>query len=66
MKKEFPRNLQDLWENAIERAVEEKSNTQDLNDEKLGEAAGVHIKSGVRASGLWGTTTSCTCNNCVS
>ena len=63
LKKESTRHIQELWERAIERAIADKPVVQELSDEKLGEAAGVHIKSGIDASGLWGTT-SCTCQAC--
>lgn len=58
-------DLQDQWERAIERAEQETLRPTDLGAE-LDEGAGLHIKSGVQAGGLWGTTTSCTCNQCVS
>lgn len=53
--------LQERWERAVERAAEENMREQELN-ETLTESAGLHIKSGVDAAGVWGTT-SCTCQN---
>jgi hypothetical protein len=47
------------WDDAIERAQQATTREQPLGD-MLTESAGLHIKSGVEAGGLWGTT-SCTC-----
>lgn len=58
-KKQTPEQLQTDWERATERAAAESSRTQDLGD-MLTDSAGLYIKSGVEAGGLWGTT-SCTC-----
>lgn len=55
-----PHNLEQLWERGIERATEDTSGTNEISNEKLGETAGLHIKTGISASGLWGTT-SCSC-----
>jgi hypothetical protein len=63
VKNKSTRNLQDLWERAIERAIQEKSSVQELSDETLNQAAGVHIQSGVRAGDFWGLG-SYTCQNC--
>ncbi len=55
------RHLQAQWELASQRAAEEQSLEPPLG-EMLTEAVGLHVKSGVEAGGLWGTT-SCTCEN---
>ena len=60
MKNETTPNLQDLWERGIERATADKSTLQELGDAKLGEVAGLQIKSGLESGGLWGST-SCSC-----
>ncbi len=57
------RNIEELWERAVERAVQEKSVAQELSAETLSQAAGIHIKSGVRAADFWGLG-SYTCQNC--
>ncbi len=53
--------LQQQWERGIERATEEQPTHQELGG-MLNEAAGLHIKSGAQAGGLWGST-SCSCVN---
>lgn len=53
--------IQEQWDNAAERALQQPAENQTLGD-LLQEAAGLHVKSGVQAGGIWGTT-SCTCEN---
>lgn len=59
------KSLEQEWEQAAHRAAEQSERASDLG-EILTEGAGLRVKSGVQAGGLWGTTGSCTCNNCVS
>lgn len=62
--------LQTRWDQAAERAAQEASRPQDLG-QALNEGAGLHVKSGVEAGGLWGSTSctcqqTCTCDGCIS
>jgi hypothetical protein len=57
------RRLNQQWDDAVDRAQHETPRTHDLGD-MLTETSGLHIKSGVEAGGLWGTT-SCTCADCT-
>lgn len=52
-------DLQAAWEQGVEQANQQPGSDAQLGDQ-LREAAGLHIKSGVQAGGIWGTT-SCTC-----
>lgn len=54
-------SLQTDWEQAAQLAAEQVERRQDL-DKTLTESAGLHIKSGAEAGGLWGTT-SCGCQS---
>ena len=54
--------LQERWEQAIERASEETASGSELDREALSAAAGLHVQSGVK-SGLWGVTHTCSCDH---
>lgn len=52
------RDLQAQWEQAVERASEDRRSDSELESEALNDAAGLHVQSGVRAGG-WTHTCSC-------
>ena len=55
------KSLQTEWEQAAQLAAEQVERESELG-KKLTEGAGLHVKSGVEAGGLWGTT-SCGCES---
>lgn len=56
-KKDTPRELQERWDRAVERAARDKQNESELTPDILNDAAGLHVESGVR--GGWTSTCSC-------
>lgn len=58
-RKYTPRDLQNRWERAVERAVEDAQDRSELTAHMLNNAAGLHVESGVRG-GAW-SNNSCTC-----
>lgn len=50
--------LADQWQDAAERAKEQAKRVQELAAENLDAAAGLQVKSGVKA-GLWGDSKYC-------
>jgi hypothetical protein len=52
------RELQDQWERGIERAAQEREQSQSLDPEVLKNAAGLQVQAGVKA-GAWTRTFSC-------
>ncbi len=51
--------IEHLWERAVERASEEMLPRQELAEQNLNEIAGMRVKSGAKAGGLWGATNGC-------
>lgn len=53
-------HLNERWDAAVERAQQEQARATELDAELLNDAAGLHVRAGVRAGG-W--THSCSCDN---
>ncbi|HZQ07065.1 MAG TPA: hypothetical protein VFD70_10835 [Anaerolineae bacterium] len=62
--KNTKRKLEELWENGVERAVERASTNQarnfELDQDRLGDAAGLVVKTRVRGGTSFACTWTCT------
>ena len=60
------KRLQEQWENALERASQEQTRRQEVDEDALNHAAGLAIKSGLRG-GFWGMSDkTCPGQHCAS